>query len=291
MDLERGDPRIELGKFLASRRARLRPSDVGLESGRRRRVAGLRREEVAVLANISETWYARLEQGQDVNPSPEVLDAVAQALRLNGDERAYLFMLAGMLLKKPQPETPALPEAFVQAVHALAEAPAVVYGPRFDILLCNAAFRVVFGDIRESPSARGNVVRQLFLDPARRVLFPKWENVALALLKSFRLSAGRHVGDPAFTSLIEELRGESELFRVWWDRHDVVHTGDGEKEIDHPVAGRMFLDHAAFTFSDRPEQLLIVYTAKPGSDSERKLRDLVREEPADSARQASRILV
>jgi len=278
MNLERGDPRVELGKFLASRRARLLPSDVGLESGRRRRVAGLRREEVAVLAHISETWYARLEQGQDVKPSPEVLDAVAQALRLNADERAYLFMLAGMLLKTVSPDAPALPEAFVQAVHALVEAPAVVYGPRFDILLTNAAHRIVFGDIEDFPDARGNVVRQLFLDPARRALFPQWENVALGLLKSVRLNAGRQVGDPAFVSFIEELRSESALFREWWDRHDVVHAADGEKEIAHPVAGRLLLDHAAFTFSDRPEQLLIVYTAKPGSESDRKLRNLLRDE-------------
>jgi transcriptional regulator with XRE-family HTH domain len=276
--LERVDPRIELGRFLASRRARLTPGDVGLASGRRRRVAGLRREEVAVLAHISETWYSRLEQGQDVNASVEVLENVARALRLDEHERAYLLALAGSAtrneLARDEPR-PTVTGAFAQAVQALVYAPAVVYSPRYDLLFCNAAHRVVFGDIAESPIAQGNVVRQLFLDPSRRRLFPRWEHVALGVLKNFRLNAGRYAGDPAFAALAEELREKSELFREGWDRYDVIDVTDGEKDVDHPLVGKMQFDHASFAFDDRADLKLIVYTTRAGSESERKVRDLV----------------
>jgi len=271
------DPRAELGRFLATRRARLSPSDVGLENGRRRRVAGLRREEVAVLAHISETWYARLEQGQDVNASAEVLESIARALRLDEHERSYVFALAGQAASG-QPASaiePRLSAAFVQAVDALTYAPAVVCTARFDVVACNAAYRVLFGDIEATPVAKGNIVRQLFLDPARRQFFPQWESVALGVIKSLRLNAARLIGDPDFAAFVAGLREESELFAQWWDRYDVVHVVDGEKEIDHPHAGRMALDHAVLALDDGTDLRLIVYTVRPGSESERKLRDLV----------------
>ncbi len=272
-----GGARHELAHFLASRRARLMPHDVGLSQGRRRRrVPGLRREEVAVLANVSETWYTRLEQGQEINVSREVLEGIADALRLDAHERAYLFMLAGAAERSDAApaQAPVLAPSIAATLDALALAPAVVYGARYDVLLCNRAYVAVFGDIAASAIARGNVVRQMFLDPTRRTLFPNWEGVARALLQSFRINAGRHAGDPAFGELIADLRGESAEFDSWWEVHDVEHRAIGEKLVEHPVAGRLVLDHAAFALPDQPEVIAIVYTAARGSESERKLRAL-----------------
>lgn len=269
------EPRRELAHFLVSRRARLTPREVGFVSGRRRRVPGLRREEVAVLANVSETWYARLEQGQPINASPGVLDAIATALRLDGDEREYLFVLAGRVgLGTALTVASDLPPAFTATLDALAHAPAVVYGPRWDVLLQNRAYVAVFGDIADVPVAHGNVVRQVFLDPSRRTLFPQWESVARTLLRNFRISAGRHAGDPTFTSLIAGLRDESPEFRTWWDQHDVEHRAIGEKRVEHPLVGTLILDHVALALPDHPDVSIIVYTAARGSESEEKLRRL-----------------
>jgi transcriptional regulator with XRE-family HTH domain len=275
-----GGTRQELAHFLASRRARLMPHDVGLPQGhRRRRVPGLRREEVAVLANVSETWYTRLEQGQEINVSHDVLDAIARALRLDAHERAYLFMLAGPAERSDAApaQLPVLPSSVAATLDALALAPAVVYGPRYDVLLCNRAYVAVFGDIAESVTARGNVVRQMFLDQSRRTLFPDWESVARALLQSFRMNAGRHAGDPAFGELIAGLRSESAMFDSWWEEHDVERRATGEKLVEHPLAGRLILDHVAFALPDQPEVITIVYTAARGSESERKLHALCEE--------------
>lgn len=271
-----GGARRELAHFLASRRARLTPQDVGFSPGRRRRVLGLRRAEVAVLANVSETWYTRLEQGQEINASPEVLGGIARALRLDAHERQYLFMLAGGTDRDGavSRQAPTLAPSIRATLDALALAPAVVYGPRYDVLLCNRAYIAVFGDITNWTVARGNVVRQIFLDVSRRRLFPDWEGVARTILQSFRINAGRHADDPAFDELIAELRDASAEFGLWWDEHDVERRPIGEKILEHPVVGRLVLDHVAFALPDQPEVVVIVYTAVHGSESEGKLRTL-----------------
>ncbi len=269
------ETRRELAHFLSSRRARLTPNEVGLTAGGRRRVPGLRREEVAVLANVSETWYARLEQGQPINASRDVLDAVAGALRLDGHEREYLFMLAGRIDvdRAPQPASE-LPEAIAATLDALVAAPAVVYGPRWDVLLYNSAYVAVFGDIAGVPVARGNIVRQMFLDPSRRTLFPDWEHVARTLLHNVRARAGSHAGDPSFTALITDLRDESAEFRTWWDEHDVVRRTIGKKRVAHPLVGSLILDHVAFALPDHADIIVVVYTAGRGSESEERLLQL-----------------
>jgi hypothetical protein len=125
--------------------------------------------------------------------------------------------------------------------------------------------------VRFAPAHR-NVVRQLFLDPTRRTLFPHWEAVARSLLQNFRINAGRHSGDPAFDELVEELRRESAEFAAWWDEHDVERRAIGEKLVDHPVAGRLVLNHVALALPDSPGVMAIVYTGAPGSDTEAKIR-------------------
>jgi transcriptional regulator with XRE-family HTH domain len=266
------EARRELAHFLASRRARLTPHEVGLTPGRRRRVPGLRRQEVAVLASVSETWYARLEQGQPINASADVLDAIADALRLDCYEREYLFVLTGRVgVGVAIAATNALPPVIATTIAALEHAPAVVYGPRWDVWLQNHAYVAVFGDIANVPIARGNFVRQFFLDRSRRTLFPEWESVARMLLQNFRISAGRRAGDPTFAELITSLCAESPEFRDWWDEHDVVRGAIGEKRVEHPIVGTLMLDHVALAIPDYPDINLIVFTAVRGSESERKL--------------------
>ena len=269
------DARRELAVFLTGRRARLAPGDVGMVDGRRRRVPGLRREEVAVLAHVSETWYARLEQGRPINVSPSVLGSIADALRLDAPEREYLFTLAGVTPQRPDPRALALPASLQDLLDELRYVPAVVYGPRWDVLLWNRAYALVFGDLAGASELERNVVYQLFLDPNRRRLFPEWEQLARRVVEQFRLSAGRHAGEPSFAALIAHLRERSPEFRAGWDEHRVWHQTEGEKLVDHPVAGRLVFDHASFSLPEAPDAVLLTYTTRPGSPSALALRALL----------------
>jgi transcriptional regulator with XRE-family HTH domain len=236
----------------------------------------LRREEVAALANVSETWYARLEAGRDINVSDEILDSIADVLRLNRDERAYLFMLARPAERvTPVQARPDLPSAVLTTLDELPFSPAVLYGPRWDVLAQNSAYVAVFGDIWNVPIARGNAVRLIFLDPDRRALFPDWESIARTMLDMFRVSAARYPADQAFTSVIDDLSAESAEFAAWWQHHDVQQRVIGEKRIHHPVAGALTLNHVAFALAEWPDLYMIVYTAERSSESERRLRTLL----------------
>lgn len=272
------DARRELAHFLASRRARLAPSDVGLADGRRRRVPGLRREEVAVLAGVSETWYARLEQGVPINASPQVLDAVARALRLDDHERDYLFTLAGVAHERSSRVPAAVPIALRQLLDALEFAPAVVYGPRWDILAWNRAYVAVFGDPATQSELKRNVLHQIFLDPSRRALFPDWELLARRIVEQFRVSAGRYSGDPSFAALIAHVSERSAEFRALWATHDVWQQTEGEKRVDHPRAGALRFDHASLAMPDAPDVLLVTYTAGAGSPTAEAVRMLVGQQ-------------
>jgi hypothetical protein len=147
-----------------------------------------------------------------------------------------------------------------------------VYGPRWDVLLQNRAYVAVFGDIAGVPVARGNIVRQMFLDPSRRTLFPDWEDVARTLLQNVRARAASHAGDPAFVELVAGLRDESAEFRTWWDEHDVVRRTIGKKRVEHPIVGELILDHVAFSLPDHADIIVVAYTAVPGSENEERLR-------------------
>ncbi|MBV8749630.1 MAG: helix-turn-helix domain-containing protein [Candidatus Eremiobacteraeota bacterium] len=271
-----GGARHELAQFLASRRARLSPEAVGLAGGRRRRVAGLRREEVAVLAHVSETWYTRLERGQPINASPEVLANIADALRLDEHEREYLFLLATSAADSTRTAAVTLPGALQQLLDQLQFAPSVVYGPRWDVLMWNRAYALVFGDLRDATELERNVLHQLLLDPTRRALFPEWETIARRVVEAFRLDAARHTGDPSFAALTAYLHERSPEFRAWWSEYRVWQQPEGQKLVDHPIAGRLLLDHVAFTIPDSGDALLLTYTARPGSPTERALAELLR---------------
>jgi transcriptional regulator with XRE-family HTH domain len=265
-----GDPQA-LGQLLRSRRERLAPADVGLPAGSRRRTAGLRREEVALLANVSTTYYTFLEQGRQVRPSSQVLDALAAALQMSAAERRYLLVLArggddaagdGVAV------TAALPEQVDQGVADLVQRldpfPTLVKGRRWDVLAANAAARELFSDWEALPVQERNLVRWMFTTDRAREVYLEWEQEARAMLGRFRLAAARYRDDPDFTALIAELLRDSRHVRDWWPRHDVIAVGSGSKKLRHPRLGPVSYSHVVLQVADDPDQTLVTYSPAAG---------------------------
>jgi transcriptional regulator with XRE-family HTH domain len=254
-----------LAQFLRSRRERLGPGDVGLPAGGRRRTAGLRREEVAALASVSTTYYTFLEQGRPVRPSPQVLEALAGALRLSAPERRYLETLANG--PGGRPAASAGPERLDSGVAELVERldpfPTYVKGRRWDVLAANAAARELFADWTALPAGEQNLVRWMFTAARAREVYLEWEHEARAMLGRFRLAAARHPGDPEFTALIGQLQRESDEVREWWPRHDVAGSGNGTKKLRHPRLGPVEYAHVVLQLSGNPQQTLVTYS--PGN--------------------------
>jgi transcriptional regulator with XRE-family HTH domain len=250
----------DFGEFLTSRRARLRPADVGLPDGTRRRTPGLRREEVAQLAGVSHTYYAFLEQGRDIRPSSQVLDALSGALRLSTAERDHLYTLA----QRGDRRTGDAPEALSDGVAALVERldpnPTFVKGRRWDVLAANAAARELFTDWMAHPPGERNELLWMFADPRARHVFVDWEKDAAAMLARFRMAADRRPDDPDFTGLISQLHAVSPEARAWWARHDVLAPSSGTKRLRHPVLGETTFHHVVLHVADAPDQKLVTFS-------------------------------
>ncbi|MQA63838.1 MAG: helix-turn-helix domain-containing protein [Actinophytocola sp.] len=269
------DRRAELSEFLRSRRARLKPEDVGLPRyGRHRRVPGLRREELAQLAGVSVAYYTRLEQGNGRNVSAEVLDAIAHALRLTGAEHAHLMHLAKpkQHKKKPSARQQQVRPALRQLLDVLEGVPAYVAGRRTEILAWNRMAAAVFGDWGELPPPERNWARLVFLFPAYRDLFVDWEAKAADIVSYLRMDAGCHPDDPKLSALIGELSVKSEAFRRLWAAHDVKEKRHGVKQLRHPFVGELTLSYETFKLPDDSEHSLITYHAEPGSPSAEALQ-------------------
>ncbi|MFD4632093.1 helix-turn-helix transcriptional regulator [Streptomyces sp. NPDC058284] len=262
----------DLGDFLRSRRARIQPADVGLTAYGRRRVPGLRREEVAQLAGVSVDYYIRLEQGRGPSVSDSVLDAIARVLRLDETEHAYLRTVA-----RPVPP-PRRARAAGQRVRpglrllldTIDRAPAFVFGRRMDVLAWNPLADALNGFSRMTPAER-NIPRQIFLEGPGRDCYPEWEAVAAETVAYLRLDAARCPSDSALCSLVGELSVKSEDFRRLWADHQVKEKTHGVKRISHPVAGELVLPYETLALPGDPEQLLVVYTPEPGSETADRL--------------------
>lgn len=270
--------RAELGEFLRVRRADLSPAQVGLAGGTRRRTPGLRREEVAVTAGVSTTWYAYLEQGRDIRVSRSVLENIADALRLTADERLHLFLLAD---QAPPADVPA-PEGAIRPVYqrvldSLGESPAYIIGRRTDIVAWNRAAAAVFGDFAALPPRERNLLRLLYTDGAFRRLFVEWDAMASDTVATFRAAVLPYVSDADITACIESLERVSPAFRQAWARHHVQREGHctAGPTLDHPTAGRLVLEVAGFQVSDDPGITCRVYVAEAGSETADKLRHLL----------------
>jgi transcriptional regulator with XRE-family HTH domain len=265
-----GDPQA-LGQLLRSRRERLTPADVGLPAGSRRRTVGLRREEVALLANVSTTYYTFLEQGRQVRPSAQVLDALAAALQMSAAERRYLQVLAhggddppggGMAITASPPEQ--LDWGVADLVQRLDPFPTIVKGRRWDVLAANAAAAELFTDWTVLPDEERNLVRWMFTTDRAREVYLEWEPEARAMLGRFRLAAARYRDDPDFTALISGLLRDSEQVRQWWPEHDVVAVGSGSKKLRHPRLGPVSYSHVVLQVADNPDQTLVTYSPSTG---------------------------
>ena len=269
------DRRAELSEFLRTRRARLKPEDVGLpDFGRHRRVPGLRREELAQLAGVSVAYYTRLEQGNGQNVSAEVLDSIARALRLTGAEHAHLTHLAKpkQHKKKPSARSQQVRGALRQLIDTLDGVPAYVVGRRSEILVWNRMAAAVFGDWSEMPAQERNWARMVFLKPEYRELFVEWDQKASDIVSFLRMDAGCHPDDPRLSALVGELSVKSEEFRRLWATHDVKEKSHGVKRLHHPLVGELALSFETFRLAGDEEQSMITYHAEPGSPSAEALR-------------------
>src|SRR5216110_535935 len=263
----------ELGAFLRARRSELSPSDVDLpEGGRQRRVAGLRREEVAQLAAISTDYYTRLEQGR-IQPSAPVLASLARVLRLDDDQRTYMYELAGTPAKSCR-RAPQKVKPYLRRVLDRIDAPAIVMTPTHDILAWNELAAALMIDFGEVPERERNFMRLLFTDPRMRSLYPDWEGLARSVVSYIRIEAARKPDDPRLAELVGDLSISDEQFRQWWAGTHVAVKRRGTRTYNHPVVGEMTLDWDPLTSDADPDQQLIVYTAEPGSRSEQALREL-----------------
>ncbi|MET7621897.1 helix-turn-helix transcriptional regulator [Streptomyces sp. NPDC005408] len=252
----------ELGDLLRSRRDRLQPSDVGLPPGTRRRTRGLRREEVAQLAAISSTYYTFLEQGRDLRPSRQVLDALATALRLDGAERAHIHELIHGAAPTAAPVVAeALPHAVVALVDRLDPCPSYVTGRRWDVLASNRAAQALWTNWPARPPRDRNLIWWMFTDPQAREVMVDWPAEASALLGRFRTAAARHPGDTGFGELLERLQAASPEVRDWWPQHTITPLGSGTKRLRHPNLGELELHHVVLQLADDPEQKLVTFTA------------------------------
>jgi transcriptional regulator with XRE-family HTH domain len=272
---ERG-PNLELRDFLRSRRARIRPDEAGLGShAGRRRVPGLRREEVAQLAGVSVDYYVRLERGRTPNASAAVLDAVARALRLDPAERAHLFDLAkpkpGSTGRRPAPPQRVRP-GLLRVLDTLTDTPAMILGHRLDVLAANPLAKALYTDFDALPHRERNLARFIFLDPTAHDLLADWETAARGTVAALRLYAGRHPDDPRLNELVGELSVRDEDFRQWWADHDVLQYTHGIKLYRHPLVGELTLAYESLTLPDDPDQALYLYTAEADSPSEHALR-------------------
>lgn len=265
----------ELSEFLKSRRARLRPVDVGLPAAANgRRVAGLRREELAMLAGVSPDYYARLEQGRATNVSEQVLDAVAGVLRLDDLERRHLTALVKPTRTAADSSLKVRP-ALRTMVAALDPTPAVLHGPRLEVLAINRAGRLLIHDFDGLPVSDRNMVRWMFTDPAARRVYPDWPDIAAQLVAILRLNSGQNRADARLAELVSDLSMTSAAFaKLWADQKLFQHT-HGPKRFHHDAVGTFTVNYETVHLPDDPGLSLILYSADAGSPSEAKLREVL----------------
>jgi transcriptional regulator with XRE-family HTH domain len=277
------DASSELGDFLKSRRAALRPEEVGITPDpTRRRVTGLRREELAMLANVSITHYTRLEQGRANGVSGALLEAVARTLRLTDDETVHLKDLARPVAASPRPAPPRAAHASASArqlLGAMTDIPALLLDRRDDVLAWNQmGHALLAGHLAPgspgTPAARPNLIRMLFLDGQYRALYANWDDQAQLAVASLRLVAGRNPDDRSLAELVGQLTMNSDEFAARWARHPVRTCTSGVKHLRHPLVGSMELSFENLAFPDTSGQHLIAFTAEPGSPSEAALQIL-----------------
>jgi transcriptional regulator with XRE-family HTH domain len=271
------DTRAEVREFLATRRARITPEQAGLPTyGGTRRVKGLRREEVALLAGVSVDYYVRLERGNLAGASEAVLEAISRALQLDEAERAHLFDLARASNTRGRPRrrpAPARVRPGIQRIlDAISDAPAWVRNGRMDILAANRLGRALYAELFDDPHRPVNNARFTYLNPRAREFYVDWETAADDVVAILRGEAGRNPYDPGLTELVGELSTRSAEFATRWAAHNVRYHRTGVKRLHHPIVGDLELDYEALEFPGEPGLRMFVYTATPNTPAADGLR-------------------
>lgn len=265
------DARDELAQFLRSRRASLRPESVGLPNGGRRRTPGLRREEVALLAGVSVSWYTWLEQGRPIRASRDVLQAIARTLQLTPTEHAHLLALAERDDAPPADEPDDAPDQLVRLIDAMAPAPAYVLGPRWEFLAWNRPQSLLFPAIENLPPAERNLLWIVFATDEARRLIVDWPTESQRMLTQFRAATDRRRDDVALTDLVERLRRVSPDFAAGWDRHDVAPFETRLRRYRHPRAGLLVFEYQLLVPAEFAHLRVVVQLPVPGDDSTQRL--------------------
>lgn len=271
------DHRAEIKEFLSSRRARLTPEQAGLPVyGGNRRVKGLRREEVALLAGVSVDYYVRLERGNLSGASESVLEALCRALQLDDAERTHLFALArksdATPVRRRRPATKGIRPALQQILDAITDTPAWIRNGYFDVLAANRMSRALYMSMFADQRRPANTARFIFLDPAAQDFFVDWDRAADDIAAVLRLEAGKNPHDKALTELVGELSTRSETFRTRWADHNVRFHRTGVKKLHHPVVGNLEVNFEAMEFPADPGLALVVYTAPAGTPTADSLK-------------------
>jgi PAS domain-containing protein len=253
--------RRELADFLGSRRRQLTPAAVGLPAGTNRRTPGLRREEVALLAGVSHTWYTWLEQGRDIRPSRQVMDALGRTLHLSAAEREYVLRLSGNDPTAAVEALDAMPAHLQGLMDALGSSPAYAITSSWSIVGWNRAYERLYPGVADLAPGDRNLLWVVFTDPAVRELLGDWGADSRRFLTQFRAEVGPRLADPAVVDLVTRLQAASPAFREGWASHDVDRFTSTERRFEHPAVGSLVLEHHQVTPADAPGLQLVVYTA------------------------------
>jgi len=265
------DNRDEIRAFLKTRRDKITPQQAGLPAFGDRRVKGLRRNEVAMLAGVSVEYYTRVERGNLGGVSDSVLDAISQALQLDDVERSHLYTLARAANTTParaarrRPANSALRPGVQRIIDAMSTVPAMVLSTRFDVVAANSMGRALFSEMFEDPENHSNTARFLFLSPSARRFYIDWQRIANGVVGALHIEAGKNPFDRELSNLVGELSTRSEAFRVLWGAQDVHVFRDGTKRFNHPVIGELELDHESMDLGPNSGLTIAAYTAAPGT--------------------------
>jgi hypothetical protein len=270
--------RQELAAFLRSRRERIAPEQVGMPPASRRRTPGLRREEVATLAGVGVTWYTWLEQGRDINASPQVLDAVARTLLLDPHERDHLFRLADAPDSTGQSECKTLPPTAQLLLDQLAPFPACIRNARFDVLAYNQAYEDMLGPLGPLPFEERNSLWRIFTNPACRVAWLDWDEGTRRVVAEYRAAMAEHVAEPAWKCLVSRLTKASPEFAELWERHEVASPENLTKRYLHPEVGLLNLNYTHLWLGQRLGTRMTTYTPAD-EQTDAKLRNLHDRRP------------
>ncbi|WP_049758908.1 helix-turn-helix transcriptional regulator [Renibacterium salmoninarum] len=281
--------RIELGQFLRDRRSRLLPFNVGLPGSGRRRTPGLRREEVAQLANVGVTWYTWLEQGRNINASEQVLNALADALQLNADEQRHIFTLAGLNKVVRPVECLDVTAHHLAVIEKMLPYPCTIQNGKYDVLAWNRVYRFLISDIEEQPELRRNCLLAAFGEPDwERAYGDRYEEVCRSMVARFRANTARHLGEQGWAEFVDRLKAMSPLFTRLWDSQQVQRTDELIKIFNNPRVGVLRLQFTTLWIDQQRDVRMVTVT--PGDDLTAarlaELDRLIAAEPKTSRRDA-----